>query len=357
VRTEGWGWVEIMPTLDRTALAEYRRAAAEQVPLTDKQQAELDALTAEYDELADSAEADEGDEAVLARLDEIQARLDDIEAQQERWSDNVLASAGAIVSVGWGGDVAVERGLMRGDDAVEPEAAEQPVADVVPSAGLPATLITDLTARRTAALQVTAGVNVPVMVAAVVHALALQALYRFAHEACVKLSVDVASPERNMGVPEACAAVQRMADSHRAWSERLPEEPSMLWGWCLQQPQDVLLALLAHIGVLSIDAIRQKDDRFGSARLAHADALAEAIGFDIADHYVPDLPTYLGSVSSAQIVSALCEAKGAPAAPAWSRMKKAELAALAAREVAGTGWLPEVLRARDPLSDSLDNAA
>ncbi|MFC3723120.1 ParB/RepB/Spo0J family partition protein [Neoaquamicrobium sediminum] len=357
VRAEGWAWVEIMPTLDRTVLTGYRRTAAEQVPLTDEQQAEIDALTAEYDELADSAEADEGDESVLARLDDIQARLDAIEAQQERWSDDVLASAGAIVSVGWGGDVAVERGLMRGDDAVDPEVAEQPVADVVPSAGLPATLITDLTARRTAALQATAAGNVSVMVAAVVHALALRAFYRFAHETCVKLSVEVASPERSMGVPEACAAVQRMADSHRAWNERLPEDPVILWNWCLQQPQGVLLELLAHIGALSIDAIRLKGDRIGSARLAHADALAEAIGFDIADHYVPDVPTYFGRVSSAQIVSALCEAKGTPAAPAWSRMKKAELAALAAREVAGTGWLPEVLRARDPLSDSLDNAA
>jgi ParB family chromosome partitioning protein len=234
---------------------------------------------------------------------------------------------------------------MRGDDAVEPEVAEQPVADVVSTAGLPATLVTDLTARRTAALQVTAAANVPVMVAAVVHALALQAFYRCAHEGtCLKLSVEVASPERNMGVPEACAAVQRMADSHRSWSERLPEDPAMLWGWCLKQPQDVLLALLAHIGALSIDAIRQKGDRIGGARLAHADALAEAIGFDIADHYVPDVPTYFGRVSSAQIVSARCEAKGTPAAPAWSRIKKAELAALAAREVAGTGWLPEVLR-------------
>jgi ParB family chromosome partitioning protein len=109
VRAEGWSWVEIMPTLDRTALAGYRRAAAEQVPLTEEQQAEIDALTAEYDELADSAEADEGDESVLARLDEIQARLDAIEAQQECWSDDVLASAGAIVSVSWDGDVAVER--------------------------------------------------------------------------------------------------------------------------------------------------------------------------------------------------------------------------------------------------------
>jgi hypothetical protein len=38
-------------------------------------------------------------------------------------------------------------------------------------------------------------------------------------------------------------------------------------------------------------------------------------------------------------------------------MKKAELAALAAREVAGTGWLPEVLRARDPVPDELHDAA
>lgn len=204
----------------------------------------------------------------------------------------------------------------------------------------------------------TAAANVPVMVAAVAHALALQAFYRFAHDTCVKLSVDVASPERNMDVPEACAAVQRMADSHQAWTERLPEEPAMLWDWCLQQPQDVLLELLlAHIAALSIDAIRQKGDRVGGAHLAHADALAEAVGFDMADDYVPDVPTYFGRVSSAQIVSALCEAKGTPAAPARSRMKKAELAALPAREVAGTGWLPEVLRARDPLSDSMDNAA
>lgn len=38
-------------------------------------------------------------------------------------------------------------------------------------------------------------------------------------------------------------------------------------------------------------------------------------------------------------------------------VKKAELAALAAREVAGTGWLPEVLCARDPQSDELDELA
>jgi hypothetical protein len=42
--------------------------------------------------------------------------------------------------------------------------------------------------------------------------------------------------------------------------------------------------------------------------------------------------------------SALREAKGTPPAPAWEKLKKAELAALAERETSGTGWLPALLR-------------
>jgi ParB family chromosome partitioning protein len=147
-----------------------------------------------------------------------------------------------------------------------------------------------------------------------------------------------------MAVPDACGAVQQFSDAHEAWSARMPEDPAGLWDWCVAQPQDVLLALLAHIGALSIDTIRQKGDRPEHGRFAHADALAELIGFDFADHYTPDIPTYFSRVSSAQIITALCEAKGVPAAPAWGRMKKPDLAALAAREIAGTRWLPEVLR-------------
>jgi ParB family chromosome partitioning protein len=183
------------------------------------------------------------------------------------------------------------------------------------------------------------------MVAAVVHALALEAFYPTAPEqSCLKLSMTVTAPEWSMAVPDASAAVLQMADAHQSWIDRLPQDATGLWDWCLEQPQDVLLALLAHIGALSVDAIRQKADRPGHGRFAGADRLALAIGFDLADHYTPDGPTYFSRISSAQIVSAMCEAKGVPAAPAWSRMKKAELVALATREIAGTRWLPEVLR-------------
>ena len=45
-----------------------------------------------------------------------------------------------------------------------------------------------------------------------------------------------------------------------------------------------------------------------------------------------------------QILEALQEARQQPPAPAWGNLKKAELAALAAREIAATGWLPAPLR-------------
>jgi len=348
VRGEGWAWVRVEPALDRSVLAEYRRVFPEDAPLSIDQQAEVVALAAEYDQLADSPEADEGDEAVTDRLDAIQNRLDEIEESQKIWSPEMLAVAGAIVGIGWQGEVAIERGLVQ--PGGEPESMpdddhhrDEPV--VTAPAGLPATLITDLTARRTAALQATVAQDVPVMLAAIVHALALPAFYRYAREqSCLGITLQPALPERHITVPDACASLQQVAALHEAWTARLPGETAGLWDWCLAQAQDVLLALLAHIGALAVDAVRQKGDRPDNARFLYADALGTAAGFAMADHYTPDVATYFGRVSSAQIVADLCAAKGVPAAPSWSRMKKAELAAFAAREIAGTGWLPEVLR-------------
>jgi len=40
----------------------------------------------------------------------------------------------------------------------------------------------------------------------------------------------------------------------------------------------------------------------------------------------------------------LREARQQPPAPAWEKLKKAELAILAEREIAATGWLPKLLR-------------
>jgi ParB family chromosome partitioning protein len=60
--------------------------------------------------------------------------------------------------------------------------------------------------------------------------------------------------------------------------------------------------------------------------------------------FTPTAVNYFTRISKAGILAALREVKGATA-PAWETMKKPDLAALAEREIAGTGWLPELLRA------------
>jgi ParB family chromosome partitioning protein len=355
VRAEGWAWVELADAFEDVN-AECRRVRPERIALSGEQQAELEALSAEYDELADSPEADEGDETVLARLDAIQDRLDELDAAQECWTPELLASAGAIISIDWNGTATVERGFIRRDASRQTENLEdhKPARD---PAVLPATLVTELTARKTAALQSVAGENVPVMVAAVVHALALSAFYTGAGDlSCLRLSLSESRPERHLPDPEPMPVVQAFADAETRWTELLPEDPSDLWSWCLSQSQETLLGLLAHIGARAMDAVRQKGDRPEAGRFAHADMVADAVGFDMTEHYTPDVPTYFSRVNSTQIIAALCEAKGVTPAPAWARMKKVELAALAARELADTGWLPAILRCQNEVEPSVDAA-
>jgi len=58
----------------------------------------------------------------------------------------------------------------------------------------------------------------------------------------------------------------------------------------------------------------------------------------------PDAEKYFSRVSKPQILDALLEARQQPPAPAWEKMKKAELAQEAERQMAGKGWLPALLR-------------
>jgi hypothetical protein len=58
----------------------------------------------------------------------------------------------------------------------------------------------------------------------------------------------------------------------------------------------------------------------------------------------PDRRRVFRRISKAAILADLQDARQAPCAPSWEKMKKVELAALAERETAATGRLPEPLR-------------
>jgi ParB family transcriptional regulator, chromosome partitioning protein len=87
-----------------------------------------------------------------------------------------------------------------------------------------------------------------------------------------------------------------------------------------------------------------KADRPDSPRLVHASQLATVLNLDMTAWFTPTAENYFNRVSKSQILEALQEARQQPPAPAWANLKKAELAMLAARETAGTGWLPLPLR-------------
>lgn len=81
-------------------------------------------------------------------------------------------------------------------------------------------------------------------------------------------------------------------------------------------------------------------------RLAHADALARAVKLDMAAAgWSPTVDNYFGRVPKTRILKAVREAKGEPSAQLIDHLKKPDMAKEAERLLAGTGWLPEPLRA------------
>jgi ParB family chromosome partitioning protein len=91
--------------------------------------------------------------------------------------------------------------------------------------------------------------------------------------------------------------------------------------------------------------VQAKHDHPTCERIAHANALATALKLDMTKWFAPTALNYFSRVGRATIVSAMAEAKGTPAKPSWDKLKKPALAALAEREIASTGWLPQPLRA------------
>lgn len=277
-------------------------------------------------------------------FDEAEAEGDD----EPSWPDAVKAMAGAVVYLGYHG-AEIERGLIRieqqpeneeGGEAETDEADEAEAVEKAPA--LPASLIEDLTAHRTAALRIELARRPDVALAAIVHTVALSAFYR-SPERGLKGSMTIRSLERSMkGHDEAPAVLALEAERARV-CDRLPGDPADLWGWCLTAAQDELLDVLAVAAAYGVDAVATKTEPNRSG-VAFGDALAGALNLDMKAWYAPTAEGYFSRVPKALILADLEDAKGVPAAPGWAKLKKSELAVLAERETASSGWLPAPLR-------------
>ncbi len=351
IRAEGWKWVEIHPDFTYQDRALFQRCHPQDVALPDAEAEELETLIREYAALSDRQYSEDGDDdpEVTLRMEQIEERIDELQALSKVWTDDIKAMSGVILSLSHDGSLNVEYGLIRPEDAAERSQPASPPspddAQDAPATALPARLIQDLTAQRSAAIAVELAHQPDVALATVVHALARSVFFDYGAASCLKIAATITPLARSMAKPEECSGFQALGAERSAWATRLPGNPEDLWTWCLGQTQDTLLQLLALCAGHTVDAVRGGDTRFdAAARLAHADALAKALSLTMQTWFTPTAMNYFGRVSRNCILEALSEA-GVPARTrSWAKLKKTELALLAERDIAGTGWLPQPLR-------------
>lgn len=356
IAAEGWHWVETVPEIAYGALSDFSRRFPDRVDLPDDEQAELDALSQEYDSLVDS------DDDNAERLAEIEARMDALTAKTEVWSSDTLAVAGALVTLGYDGDVRIERGLVRKGDLpkaskTQPAAQDEDVDETeTHGAGLSPRLVEELTAEKSAAIGAELMAEPDIALAAVVHALALDLHYPgSANNTCVRLHLRQPGLRGLMARPDASKPLAALAAERERLGDRLPGNPDALWDWCLACSRDELLSLLALIAAHAIDAVQRKGENSRLPRLRHADAVAHALKLDMASWYAPTAEGYFNRVQRTHILAAIDEAKGGHG-PAIDKLKKSELALRAEQLLAETGWLPAPLRIASSLGFSQEAA-
>jgi ParB family chromosome partitioning protein len=344
VAAEGWRWTETVIDLDYETFSSFRRRRPDRLELSEADQDELDRLSLEHDQLAEST-----DESDLDCLFDIEQRIEEIKTSAETWSPETLAIAGAIVSLDHDGSVSVERGLVRKEDL---SSEDLPPDDCTPETGvaragrngLSPTLVADLTAHKSAAIAAELMAKPDVALAAVVHSLTLRAFYEGSStDSCLQLSSRSFTLLPSLTDRNACTGFDAIKRQYELVHHRLPGDPLDLWQWCLNRSHDELLDLLALITATSVNAVQQKHDRADAPRFAHAGQLADALKLDMTAWFTPTAESYFSRVTRAQILAAIDEAKGQHG-PALDKLKKTELAARAEALVAGTGWLPEPLR-------------
>lgn len=123
VAAEGWRWIEASVDLPYGHTRLLRQLDGVPIDLTAAEQAERDALQAEYAKLeAEYEGADELPDDVDARLGAIEAALAGFEQRPMTYDPAGMARAGVFVSVDANGALSVDRGYVRPEDEAQSEA-------------------------------------------------------------------------------------------------------------------------------------------------------------------------------------------------------------------------------------------
>ncbi|NUX59194.1 ParB/RepB/Spo0J family partition protein [Paraburkholderia youngii] len=379
VQAEGWGWTETRVERDFAELNRHARLQPVQRQYTDDEQREMDAFTAQQDELAEKIEAlSEGDEDAYEEADRLNDEMEQVnaaiialESRTLVWDAQQMAEAGALVIVGPQGELVIERGLVRRENSAALDAAGATVTGIATAEGPDtvcakapkvkpvhgAKLCQRLTAHRTAALHAELLAQPTVALAALLHYLAPKALPEHYGHASSRSYFALSGENNHDSLLRAAddlsaSPAWNAIETQRArWIAELPAMRGDLLPWLIEQdPGTTLLDLLAFCTGSLLDGIVAEEKPLA------INTLASALNLDMTRYWTATRATYFDHVSKARIAEVVSAAVSPKAAIDLEKMKKADAAAAAELRLAKAAWLPEILTDREfPAISSWEN--
>ncbi|MCQ1569123.1 ParB N-terminal domain-containing protein [Neorhizobium galegae] len=375
---EGWKWVEVF--IDFPHAHGLRRVYPQTVELSEEDEAAYAAARQEFDDLTAEWENSDDDlpPDVDKRFAELKAEIERIDAMREGHDPDDISRGGVFVTLNHDGTARIERGFIRPEDE-KPEPEQVDAAGVINGvrvdedgeviedderdevgnhvsglasqeeedgdAGQPLTdlLTRDLTAQRTLGLRLALGEQPDIALIAVTHALAAQTFYRSVDAHALEIRPTSPHLGGHADGIEDTAAAKMLADRHAGWAADMPQNVGELWDFIAGLDQVSVMTLFAHCASLTVNALKLPWEQRPRAQRT-ADKLATALVLDMNQQWTPTVQTYFGRVTKAHILAAVREAVGDEAADRIAAMKKQPMAEAAEQLLAGTEWLPPLLR-------------
>lgn len=362
VQAEGWKWAEA--SIDFPHGHGLRRTYPQSVPLSDEDEARLTEAATEHDALTEGYSSyEEMPKRKGAKAQRLLAEIEAISAKRTAYDPEVVARGGVFVSLDSDGAVKIERGFVRAEDEPQPEPepeaedAEGIVSDEDSDGNgtepededdeavqpLSDSLVRDLTAHRTLGLRLALGAQPDAAMVALTHGLVTQVFYRGFGRSCLGISVTSEPLDNHADGIAATKAAEALAERHDRFGAELPADAADLFGYIAGLDPDDRTALLAHCVAMTVNAVKVPWER-SAARITGADELAAALDLDMTATWTPTARSFFGRLTKAQIAEAVSEAVSPEAADRIRPMKKPDMADQAEQLVAGTGWLPAILR-------------
>lgn len=351
LRDEGWSFVKVLDPDDHTTFGGCSLSQPQKRSLDDAERAEIADLRAQIEAMPDEDD-DAFSDDTYDRIEDLELRIDEIEARCESYSDRQKAKAGASLRLTHSGVLEITRGILPEGKKAEREAAKSATtADGKPAPKpeptLSESMLRRFSARRTQALQAELIGRADVSLALLAHQLLLPLFYRGEFDDGTVVNALTVKVDRvdldALGFDDVTksddkARVQQVIAELRHTC-KVPDKRSLLWTWLLNQSRDTVVALLAAVPALTLDAVMRYPHEKPKAV-----AVADALGLDMADHWQPDAESFLQHVPRAITVEAIREVHNAAEATKAEGLKKAELVPHAAELLQRRGWLPKPLR-------------